>query len=545
MRITLAQLNFHTGHFKDNTQKIVNALDQAYQENADLLVCPELAICGYPPRDFLEFNHFIASCEASVREISSHCNSIAAIIGSPAINPNSRGKKLYNSAYFLENGTIRQKVHKKLLPTYDIFDEYRYFEPGNEFQILEYQGYKIALTICEDIWNVEDQTLYVDNPMAWLTHFNPDIAINISASPFSQTHEYARKEVLKANALKYQLPFYYVNHVGAQTELIFDGGSCITDNEGTITRQMPFFKEALATFDVEAAKTALQEPVNTTPSRFEKLYKTLILGIQDYFNKLKFEKAIIGLSGGVDSALVLVLAAHALGKDNVLGVLMPSPYTSQSSIDDAIALCENLGVDYKNIPIDNIYDQFKETLNPYFEGYPENIAEENLQARSRAVLLMAFSNKFGHILLNTSNKSELAVGYGTLYGDMCGGISILGDVYKEEVFKLCRYLNQDKEVIPENIITKPPTAELKADQKDTDFLPPYETLDPILFEYIENQKGPEEIISMGYDEALVRKILKMANTSEYKRYQAPPILRVSDKAFGMGRRLPIVAKYLA
>ncbi len=545
MRIALAQLNFHTGHFKHNTQKILNALEQAYEANADLLVCPELAICGYPPRDFLEFNHFIESCEASVREIASQCNGIAAIIGSPAINPNNRGKRLYNSAYFLESGTIRQKVHKALLPTYDIFDEYRYFEPGGDFQILSYKGYRIALTVCEDIWNVEDHALYVDNPMASLTHFNPDIAINISASPFSQSHERARKEVLKANAIKYQLPFYYVNHVGAQTELIFDGGSCITDSEGNVTRQMPFFEEALQTFDVEAVKTPNDNNALVSPTRYKKLYEALITGIRDYFRKLNFEKAIIGLSGGIDSALVLALAAHALGKDNVLAVLMPSPYTAQSSVDDAITLCENLGVDYKNVPITDIFEQYKETLSPYFEGYPENIAEENIQSRSRAVLLMAFSNKFGHILLNTSNKSELAVGYGTLYGDMCGGLSVLGDVYKLEVFELCQYLNQEKEIIPENIITKPPTAELKADQKDTDFLPPYETLDPLLFEYIENLKDPEEIIAMGYHEQQVMRILKMVNTSEYKRYQAPPILRVSDKAFGMGRRLPIVAKYLA
>ncbi len=545
MRIALAQLNFHTGHFEQNTSKILDTIESARQQEADLLVLPELAICGYPPRDFLQFRHFIESCESSVREIASHCKDIAVIIGIPALNPSGKGKKLYNSAYFLEAGTIREKFHKALLPTYDIFDEYRYFEPGENFNILKYKGYRIALTICEDIWNVEQQPLYVDNPMGKLKAYNPDLAINIAASPFSQTHEATRKEILRTNAQNYQLPFYYVNHVGAQTELIFDGGSCITNQEGEVTRQMPFFQEALQTFHVEEPKQKPEKPLIPSPSRYQKLYDALVLGIKDYFAKLGFQKAVIGLSGGIDSGLVLALTARALGKENVLGVLMPSPYTSQSSVDDALHLCENLAVNHQTIPITNIFEQYKETLNPFFQGYEEDITEENLQARSRGVLLMALSNKFGHILLNTSNKSELAVGYGTLYGDLCGGLSVLGDVYKTEAFELARFFNQSETIIPENIINKPPTAELKPDQKDTDFLPPYATLDPILYEYIENQKGPEEIIALGHEESIVRKVLKMANTSEYKRYQAPPILRVSDKAFGMGRRLPIVAKYLA
>lgn len=545
MRIALAQLNFHTGHFSHNKAKILNALDQAREQQADLLVCPELAICGYPPRDFLEFRHFIESCEESVREVAAECTDIAAIVGTPSLNPESRGKRLFNSAYFLEGGTIRQKTHKALLPTYDIFDEYRYFEPGEDFNIITYKGWRIAFTICEDIWNVDEQPLYVDNPMAKLNQFNPDIAINIAASPFSQTHEESRKEVLTANARDYQIPFFYVNHIGAQTELIFDGGSCISDGNGQIVQQMPFFREGVNTFDAKSFEPAQPRAEVQSLGKYEKLYNSLVLGISDYFKKLGFQKAVIGLSGGIDSALVLALTAHALGKDNVLGVLMPSPYTSQSSVDDAIALCHNLGVRYENLSIDPIFQQYKDSLSPLFQGYEEDITEENLQARSRAVLLMAISNKFGHILLNTSNKSEFAVGYGTLYGDSCGGLSVLGDVYKVEVFELARFFNQNDEVIPQNIIDKPPTAELKEDQQDTDFLPPYEELDPILYEYIENRKGPEELIEEGYEETLVRKVLKMVNQSEYKRHQAPPILRVSDKAFGMGRRLPIVAKYLS
>jgi len=543
MRIALAQLNFHTGYFKQNTRQILGALENARQQNADLLVCPELAICGYPPRDFLEFRHFIDSCEAALKEIADHCRDIAAIIGTPSLNAGSRGKKLHNSAYFLGNGTIRQKTHKALLPTYDVFDEYRYFEPGEDFQIVAYNGYRIALTICEDIWNTEEQPLYTDNPMAELARYELDLAINIAASPFSQTQAAARQEVLQANAREYKIPFFYVNHVGAQTELIFDGGSCVMNSQGQVTHQMPFFEEAITTFDLNAADRSTQNP--QLPGPYEKLHEALVLGIQDYFRKLGFQKAVIGLSGGIDSALVLALTARALGEDNVLGVLMPSPYTSQSSVDDALALCENLGVAHQTIPINAIFEQYKTTLQPLFEGYEAGLAEENLQARSRAMLLMAISNKFGHILLNTSNKSELGVGYGTLYGDLCGGISVLGDVYKMEVFALARYVNKAAELIPENIITKPPTAELKANQKDTDFLPPYETLDPILHAYIEKRKGPEELINEGYNEDQVRKILKMANQSEFKRHQAPPILRVSDKAFGMGRRLPIVAKYLS
>ena len=549
MKVTLAQLNFHTGYFNYNRDKILTAIEEAKAAGSDLVVLPELAISGYPPRDFLEFRHFIDSCEESMHTIAEACQGIAAIVGTPSLNPGEKGKPLYNAAYVMYDGRVQQQIYKTLLPTYDIFDEYRYFQPGNNQQIIALNGHRIALTICEDLWNVGDHQLYTADPMSELAPYQPDLAINIAASPFSQSHEEDRKEVLQTHAQSYGIPFLYVNHIGAQTELIFDGGSCVMDAQGQERLQLPYFEESVTTYDtadMQAIRAARDEPLIQPPDKYERLYQAIRLGVQDYFRKLNFEKAIIGLSGGIDSGLTMALAAKALGPENVLGVLMPSPYTSQESIDDAEALAENLGSPLKKINIEGLFEQYKEVLEPHFNGTGEGIAEENIQARGRSVLLMAISNKFGHILLNTSNKSEMAVGYSTLYGDMCGGLSLIGDVYKTEAFELSRYLNERfGPTIPENMIEKPPSAELKPDQKDTDLLPPYAELDPILYEYIENRRGPEEIIAMGHDEQVVRMALKMVNQSEYKRYQSPPILRVSDKAFGMGRRLPIVAKYLA
>jgi len=546
MKVALAQLNFHTGNFQHNTQKIIDNIQEAESQGADLVVFPELAICGYPPRDFLEFDHFIQLCEDSIHEIATHCQNIATIVGAPSHNPKEAGKSLFNSAYFLQDGRVQQMVHKALLPTYDVFDEYRYFEPSDQFKTIDFQGKKIALTICEDLWNLADHTLYVYYPMQHLAQEEPDFAINIAASPFSYTQENDRKSVLIQNANQHQLPIFYVNHIGAQTELIFDGGSCIVNGQGEIVEQQPFFEESLETYELESINSKQGVPFHySLEHKMQRIYDGLVLGIRDYFKKLNFQKAIVGLSGGIDSALTIALAAKALGKDHVLALVMPSKFTSQTSLDDAYQLCHNLDVPYNTVPISSIVDTFNKELQPHFKGYAKNVAEENIQARTRALLLMAFSNKFGHILLNTSNKSELAVGYGTLYGDMCGGISVLGDVYKTEVFDLSRFINQEHELIPENVITKPPTAELKEDQKDSDTLPPYENLDTILYQYIEQRKGPKEIIEIGYEEELVSRILKMVNQSEYKRYQAPPILRVSEKAFGMGRRLPIVGKYLS
>lgn len=548
MKVSLAQLNFHTGYFSNNTNKIVKAIEEAKASGSELAVFPELAISGYPPRDFLEFEHFVASCEASMHTIAEACQGITAIVGGPSQNPHEKGKPLYNAAYTMYDGQIQHRTYKNLLPTYDIFDENRYFQPGLNPSIITINGRRLAITICEDLWSVGDNPLYTYDPMAKLAQQQPDLAINIAASPFSQTHDESRKAVLQAHAKAYNLPFVYVNHVGAQTELIFDGGSCIMSGKGQIIHQLPYFEEAVTTYQVPEQDSE-DEPVAITysaPDRFDRLFQAIKLGTVDYFRKLGFEKAIIGLSGGIDSGLTMALAAQALGPDNVLGVLMPSQYTSKASITDATALAENLGSPLKTINIEDLFSQYQSTLAPHFAGTEPGVAEENLQARSRAVLLMALSNKFGHILLNTSNKSEMAVGYSTLYGDMCGGLSLIGDVYKTEAFALSRYINKQLgPTIPENMITKAPSAELRQDQKDTDMLPPYAELDPILFEYIENQKGPEEIIELGHPEHTVRSALKMVNQSEYKRYQSPPILRVSDKAFGMGRRLPIVAKYLS
>jgi len=543
MKIAIAQLNFHIGNFELNTRKIIDAIHQAKSEKADLVVFAELAVCGYPPRDFLEFSEFIDSCNQSITKIAGECIGIAAVVGAPSLNPEVAGKNLYNSAYFLENGKVQYIQHKSLLPNYDVFDEYRYFEPNRTFEIVEFKNKRIALTICEDIWNVDPDPLYVLKPMEELIKLNPDLLINIAASPFHYAQHETRKQILETNAKEYHLPVVYVNHVGAQTELIFDGGSMVLDRNGKTLLQLPFFEENISYFNTEEDCQPLSD-IEVT-SKTERIYSALVMGIRDYFHKMGFAKAILGLSGGIDSALVLVLAAEALGKENVLAVLLPSQFSSEHSVTDAMQLVENLGCHYEKISIETAFQHINTLLKPVFKDQPFNITEENIQARLRALLLMAVSNKFGYILLNTSNKSEAAVGYGTLYGDMCGGLSVLGDVYKTQVYELAALINKNKEVIPLNTITKPPSAELRPDQKDCDSLPDYAILDEILYKYIEQKNGPKELISMGYDPDMVHRILKLVNTSEYKRYQTPPILRVSPKAFGMGRRMPIVGKYFS
>ena len=545
MKIAVAQLNFHVGNFEGNLQKMLAAVETAKKQKADLVCFSELATTAYPPRDFVEFDDFIDQAEATVKKLAKAAKGIAIIVGSVSRNPVIEGKDLYNSAYFLENGKIKQVQHKALLPTYDIFDEYRYFEPASEFKIVKFKGKKIALTICEDMWNLGNENpLYTICPMDELMPQKPDLMINVSASPFAYDHAQERIDVLKANVDKYKLPLFYINHSGAQTEVIFDGGSIIMSPDGKVFEELPYFKECVKTYDlaeVEKGGVVSEQPKD----KMQLIHDSIILGIKDYFGKLGFKRAIFGLSGGIDSAVTAVLAARALGEDNVRAVLMPSEFSSDHSINDARDLAKNLGIQYDIIPIQKTYESFKELLYPHFLGTSFGIAEENIQARTRGVLLMALSNKFGNILLNTSNKSEAAVGYGTLYGDMCGGLSVIADVYKTDVFALARYINKDGEVIPENTITKPPSAELRPDQKDSDSLPDYEILDEILFQYIEKQQGPKEIIEMGFDEQLVRRILRLVNINEFKRYQTPPILRVSSKAFGMGRRMPIVGKYLS
>lgn len=544
MKIAVAQLNFHVGNFESNTQKIINKIQDAKNEGVDLIVFSELAVCGYPPRDFLEFNDFINSCLDSVDEIASHTRGITVIVGAPSRNETGHGKPLFNSAFILSEGKVQKHIHKTLLPTYDIFDEYRYFEPNREFEIVEIKGVQVGIAICEDLWNVGNNPLYNQTPALALKDKGAKLIVNIAASPFSYQQDAERKEVLKENAQKTGLPIVYCNHVGAQTELIFDGGSFFMNKNGEVASQEAFFEESLIINELQISSGEFKLGSIQSGNKIQLIHDALLLGIKDYFKKLGFRKAIVGLSGGIDSAVTFALAARALGSDNVYGILMPSQYSSDHSVDDAKSLAENIGSPYDVIAIKDIYDAYDEKLKPIFNGLPFGLAEENLQARIRGVLVMAASNKFGHIVLNTSNKSEAAVGYGTLYGDMCGGLAVLGDVYKTEVFELARYINKDEEVIPENTIVKPPSAELRPDQKDSDSLPDYDVLDAVLFEYIENRKGPRELVALGYDEALVSRILKMVNINEYKRYQTPPILRVSHKAFGMGRRMPIVAKYL-
>ncbi|MFA5326417.1 MAG: NAD+ synthase [Prolixibacteraceae bacterium] len=546
MKIAIAQLNYHIGNFPLNTKKIIDSIHKSKAEGADLVVFTELSVTGYYPHDLLEHKEFIEQSDLALNKIAEHCTGIAALVGGPSINPEPQGKKLFNSAFFMYDGAIQHVVNKSLLPTYDIFDEYRHFEPNKTFSVFEYCGKKLAITICEDLWDEQEtqnefgrEKLYQISPLKELSVLNPDLIINISASPFSFNQENSRKNILVKNAIKYQLPIIYANQVGAHTELVFDGGSVYLNKKGEIQEELNYFEEDFKIIDTEKSTKNLQPKTET----IDKIYRALVLGIRDYFHKMGFKKATLGLSGGIDSALVLVLAVRALGKENVRVLLMPSRYSSDHSIDDARQLAEILDIQYEIIPIQPMVDRFEQSLAGTFANLQSDITEENIQARTRGILLMAISNKFGNILLNTTNKSECAVGYGTLYGDMNGGLSVLGDVYKTDIFRMAKWINRNGEIIPENTILKPPSAELRPDQKDSDSLPDYDVLDRILFEYIELNHSPAEIIAKGFDEATVLKTVRMVNTNEYKRFQAPPILRISSKAFGFGRRMPLVARY--
>lgn len=554
MKIILAQQNYHIGNFEWNTQQILKGIREAEAQGADLVVFSELCVSGYPPRDFLEFEDFIQQCYAAIDTIKAHTQNIAVLVGGPCRNPAPEGKDLFNAAWFLYEGEVKQVIHKTLLPTYDVFDEYRYFEPSFSWNVIPFKGKKLAVTICEDIWNLGDNPLYRICPMDQLMEQQPDVMINLSASPFDYDHDEDRKEIIRANVRKYRLPMFYCNTVGSQTEIVFDGGSLIFDAQGNIVKEFPYFTEAIDGLELESlqqttAAVTIKPYVPVTELLFDhnidRIYHAILLGIKDYFRKMGFKKAILGSSGGIDSAVVLALAVEALGKENVRAILMPSPYSTEHSVDDAVALSKNLDNPYDIIRINDIYESFLQTLQPYFQGLPFNVAEENTQSRIRGNLLMGLSNKFGYILLNTSNKSELSTGYGTLYGDMAGGLSVLGDVYKMQVYALARYINRNGEIIPQNIIDKAPSAELRPNQKDSDSLPDYSVLDKILYQYIERRQGPKEIIAQGFDAALVARTLKMVNNNEYKRNQFCPIIRVSSKAFGVGRRVPIVGKYLS
>ena len=560
MKIFLAQQNYHIGNFESNTQKIICAINEAKKQGGDLIVFSELSVCGYAPKDFLEFEDFISKCYAAIDEIKQHADTIGVLIGAPDRNPVREGKDLFNGAYLLFEKQIKAVAHKTCLPNYDVFDEYRYFEPAYDWKVMEFKGKKLAVTICEDIWNLGNNPLYRICPMDELMKQQPDVMINLSASPFDYTHNEDRKATIKANVVKYKLPLFYCNAVGSQTEIVFDGASYAFDKNANLCGSLPMFQSSLQSFilnDDGTIDAPIIEPASRVPDKelnpagleenlnIAMVHDAIVMGIKDYFTKMGFAKAILGSSGGIDSAVTLVLACEALGAANVRAVLMPSEYSTGHSVSDAEQLSKNLNNPYDIVPIKNIYDSFLQELKPIFKDLPFSIAEENLQSRTRGNLLMALANKFGYILLNTSNKSELATGYGTLYGDMAGGLGVLGDCYKMQVYALAKYINRNKEIIPNNIITKAPSAELRPGQKDSDSLPDYSILDKILFQYIERTQGPNEIKAQGFDAALVDRVLKMVNINEYKRNQFCPIIRISPKAFGVGRRVPIVGKYLS
>ncbi len=560
MKICIAQQNYHIGNFEENTKKILCAIEEAKKQGADIILFSEMSVCGYPARDFVEFNDFIEQCYQSVEKIKDAADTIGVLIGSPSRNPEKKGKDLFNAAFFLYEQKIVAEIHKTLLPTYDVFDENRYFESADSWKVVPFKGKKLAITICEDIWNLGDNPLYRICPMDHLMEQAPDIMLNLSASPFDYTHDEDRKATIKANVLKYKIPLFYCNAVGSQTEIVFDGGSYAFDKDANLCGALPMFESDMQIFECNDDGTInapILEPAARVPNKelnpsklmpelnIDQVYKALVLGIKDYFNKMGFKKAILGSSGGIDSAVTLAIAVEALGKENVYAILMPSPYSTNHSVDDAVQLSKNLDNPHDIIPIKDVYESFLVTLKPIFKDLPFSLAEENIQSRSRGNILMAIANKLGYVLLNTSNKSELATGYGTLYGDMAGGLGVLGDCYKMQVYALANYINRDQEIIPQNIIDKAPSAELRPNQKDSDSLPDYEVLDQLLYQYIEKRIDPAAIKALGFDAALVDKTLKMVNNNEYKRNQFCPIIRVSPKAFGVGRRVPIVGKYLS
>lgn len=561
MRVMFAQQNYRIGDFRYNTDKIIEAIQLARSEKADLVLFSELCVCGYFPDDFLEFENFIAECEQAVGEIMQHTTDVAVVIGAPSRNPAPSGKRLFNSAYFLHEKKVVAKTDKCLLPNYDVFDEYRYFEPGKGLTIVSWRNTKIAVTICEDIWNEGQRPLYTSNPLEELSRQDADLIVNISASPFDYLQAAERKIVIKNTIEKYKLPLLYCNTTGCQGELIFDGGSMAFNKHGELMQCLPFFEEANRMVELDTGFNPIGKQVddglpaaaNPQPASVTSLdashnmaliHEALLHGIGDYFLKQNFTKAIVASSGGLDSAVTIALACEALGSQNVTAVLMPSPFSSSHSVDDAVALSTRLNNPYHLLKIGDIYESFLATLQPLFKDLPFSVAEENLQSRIRGALVMGVANKFGHILLNTSNKSELSVGYGTLYGDLAGGLAVLGDLYKLQVYELARYINRNGEIIPANILTKAPSAELRPDQKDSDSLPDYSVLDQILFQYIEHQQDADQMKAMGFDAAVVDRVLKLVTANEFKRKQFCPILRVSPKAFGYGRKMPLVAKYL-
>ena len=538
MKIGIAQINPTVGDLLGNLEIIQNAYGTLEKQGADLIIFPELALCGYPPRDLLLKKRFGMDCLEMLEEFSIQTNSCPALLGFPEISDKRNGKSFFNSAALCQNGKIEQTFRKRLLPTYDVFDEDRYFQPGESKLFFIHKGIKIAVSICEDLWNI-DGSLHRLNPVPELASEKPDLLVNLSASPWHLSKKGARVNILQKVVQSVGCPLIYVNATGGNDELIFDGSSMVINEKGMVTHYCEPFSASCQIFDPEI------DQINQTPEEedLELIRKALVLGLRDYAHKSGFRKGLIGLSGGIDSAVTAAIAVEALGKDNIIGISLPSQISSDHSKDDARALAENLGITYHSLPIQKIVDAAEAELAPLFDGMEPDVTEENLQARSRGLLLMAVSNKLGALLLTTGNKSELAVGYCTLYGDMCGGLAVISDLPKTKVFELARHLNKVSEIIPQNTIDKPPSAELRPDQKDSDSLPEYEILDGILQGYVEEGLSIQSLVGTGYDEEVVRKIVSLVDRNEYKRKQAAPGLKITPLAFGIGRRMPIVQKY--
>ena len=542
MKIALAQIDTTVGALQANSRKILKVYREAAELGADLVVFPELAITGYPPKDLLDLPAFVRDNAAALESLAAEMKGPGALVG--YVQPQEdglEGKGLYNAAALIDGGRVLSRHFKSLLPTYDVFDEGRYFEPAHEIHRAHFRGKRLAVTICEDFWNNDlysplPRRLYHRDPVGTLAGRGVDLMINLSASPFSVGKRAVKARMYEAAARRWSVPLVHVNLVGGNDNLIFDGWSNVWDARGQVVAQAPLFAEDMILWDSES-------PSAGSPPKAEDgeqtLYGALTLGIRDYIGKCGFKRVLVGLSGGIDSALTATMAVDALGAENVVGVSMPSRFSSTHSRDDAAALASNLGIEYHAVAIEPVFQAFLAQLDPLFKGTPFGIAEENLQSRVRGTLLMSISNKFGWLVLTTGNKSELAVGYATLYGDMNGGLSVLGDVLKTEVYALARWVNREGERIPHSSIEKPPSAELREGQLDTDSLPPYDVLDPIIAAYVEEQASPEQIIERGFDEALVRRVLRMIDRAEYKRQQAATTLKVSNKAFGSGRRMPI------
>ncbi|MBX9743105.1 MAG: NAD+ synthase [Chthoniobacterales bacterium] len=542
MRLGIAQINPTVGALEQNAELIINAYRELVTAGAELVITPELAITGYPPQDLLFVEHFFERSRAALEEVHRAVGQVPLVVGCLDCNKTGYGKSLYNAAAFLLAGEEPLFVHKRLLPTYDVFEETRYFEPGKKVTVIPFRNHKIGITICEDLWSPDylPSTLYHIDPPTELVAAGATLLLNISASPFQLGKPAARIEMLRAQAQRLHVPIVYCNTVGGNDQLIFDGHSFVVDAEGALVATLSGYCE-----EKKVVKLLEPEPVENLPDNdMEELYQALLLGIGDYTKKCGFENVLLGLSGGIDSALVATLAVAALGADAVTGVLMPGPYSSQGSIDDALALVRNLKIKHQIIPITSLCQELQKLMTPSFVGYKQDVTEENIQARLRGMILMSLSNKWHNLLLTTGNKSELAVGYCTLYGDMCGGLAVIADVPKTLVYKLARWINRKQEIIPPDSIEKPPSAELRPDQKDQDSLPPYEVLDAILELVIEKNASVETMVARGFDRKLVTHILQLVDRNEYKRQQAPPGLKVTGKAFSNGRRFPIAQQYV-